>query len=92
MQSAIARWPRIPSTLRTTLTRSASLSPAVPSCGCSANRALLKAKNWSGERSATHAAAFAARSEYFVPCERFARIATGWMSTVAAPDSTRPSM
>ena len=47
----------------------------------------MKSKNESGDVSATHAAAFAARSEYCVPLDLFVRIAMGCTSSVAAPDS-----
>ena len=81
-----------PSTRSTVRLSCASVRPAVPCSGWAAKSARLTAQNASGDDCATQAAALAARREYFVPCDRFDSVATGWMSTVAAPESTRPSM
>ncbi len=67
----------------------ASSSAGVPSFGWSTNSAWLKSKKWSGENSATQAAALAARKEYCVPADLVVRTAIGWISMVAAPDSTQ---
>ena len=67
---------------------SSLVRPLVPSSGWLANISALKSKNESGEFSATHAAALAARSEYWVPDDLLVRIAIGCTSSVAAPSST----
>ncbi|WIB35772.1 hypothetical protein DEJ15_17010 [Curtobacterium sp. MCJR17_043] len=92
MHCSIVEPLRTPGTVVTTSASCSSVRPGVPSSGCAANSARFTAKNESGDSCATQAAAFAARREYFVPWERFVRIATGCTSRVAAPESTSPSM
>src|SRR5690606_11647350 len=68
-------------------TSSSSGSPSEPSSGWFRKRASWKSKKSSGEYSATQAAAFAARKEYWFPADLSSAI--GWISSVAAPEVTQ---
>ena len=57
---------------------SLSDQPSESTAGCRWSRSSLNVKNDSGAYEATHAAALAARSEYFVPFDLAASIDTGW--------------
>src|SRR6188768_1995262 len=68
--------------------RSLSEMPSESTAGCCSRSECVKPKKLSGACVATHAAALAARSEYFVPFDFDVSMATGWYESVAAPSVT----